>query len=139
MKVRKSGVLGRVVGVVDKEVCPFAHDAQKCIPSSVVNGQGRRISFAKDGDKFIVGRFGRLVLEGGEREGEGKEGGEKEKGKATTKERAKAGGFKPATSFSASCLFERLKANGHDRDRATSQLPPFLLTSPRIITPCVCP
>jgi hypothetical protein len=96
LKVGKSRVLGRVVGVVDKEVCPFAHDAQKCIPSGVLNGQGRRISFAKDGDKFIVGRFGRLVLEGGEREGEGKEGEEKkEKGKSTTKERAKAGGFKP--------------------------------------------
>jgi len=34
-----------------------------------------------------------LVLEGGEREGEGKEGEEEEKGKAATKERAKVGGF----------------------------------------------
>jgi hypothetical protein len=103
LKAVEPRVLGRVIGVIDKEVRPFTHDAQESIPSGVINGHGRRIFFAQNGNEFIVGWFGWFVLEGGGREGEGKESEEKEKGKATTKERAKVGGFKPPSS--RHCVF----------------------------------
>jgi hypothetical protein len=67
-------MLGRVVGVIDEEVYPFAHDAQGGIPSGVIGRQGGEVFGAKEGQKFFAGRFRGFVLWGDGSEGKGEEG-----------------------------------------------------------------
>jgi hypothetical protein len=47
-------MLGRVVGVIDEEVYPFAHDAQEGVPSGVIGRQGGEVFGAKEGQKFFA-------------------------------------------------------------------------------------
>lgn len=67
-------MLGRVVGVIEEEVYPFAHDAREGIPSGVIGRQGGEVFGAKEGQKFFAGRFRGFVLWGDGSEGKGEEG-----------------------------------------------------------------